>query len=63
MEVTPPMLGNMPSTRKLEAEEAEQKARRRSAQARMRLDALSYLIWLTLVTIAPGNILMTSSRA
>jgi hypothetical protein len=57
------MQGVCPSTRELEAEEAERKARRRSAQARMRLDALSYLIWLTLVTIAPGNIFMTSRRA
>jgi hypothetical protein len=29
------MLGSMPSTRELETEEAEQKARRRSAQARI----------------------------
>ena len=62
-EVTPAMLGSMPSTSELETEEAEQKARRRSVASSMRLDALSYLIWLTLVTIAPGNILMTLSRA
>ena len=54
------MLGSMPSTRELEA---EQKRCGEALKLECGLNALSYLIWLTLVTIAPGNILMTSRRA
>ena len=56
------MLGSMPPTRELEAEEAEQKRGGEALKFECGLMRY-YLIWLTLVTMAPGNILMTSRRA